>query len=255
MLGNDLVGGLCLPLVWRRAAPVLVVPPMVAFEAALLYGRLTAGLRWDDLVTLTSALVAAAPLGVTMRIRRAYLAELEERAERLLRERDQQAHLAAAAERVRSWWRCPMARRSRRRSLPSVSGREALAGPGAGLTIHRIVQERRARRLPPRQHLCQRSDHRVPHRPPPARQGQILRLTTPGGLCAGREFEQDRQLMGVARQIEVGRALQQERTHRLRTPQVAYSLCKAPLQRVFVSHSLVSCLIRRVHKRSPMSKR
>ncbi|TDD22696.1 sensor histidine kinase [Nonomuraea diastatica] len=132
----------CLPLVWRRAAPVLVLyvtvglslasyvagvqevhpvaaiaaaaytvtrhrpwrcvlPPVVALGTAFLYGTLVAGLRWDDLVTLTSAVTAAVLLGVTLQTRRAYLAGLKERAERLERERDQQAHLAVAVERTR----------------------------------------------------------------------------------------------------------------------------------------------------------
>ncbi|TLF68485.1 sensor histidine kinase [Nonomuraea sp. KC401] len=132
----------CLPLVWRRTAPVLVLyvtvglslasyvagvqevhpvtaiavaaytvgrhrpwrrvlPPVVALGTAYLYGTLVAGLRWDDVVTLTSVVTAAVLLGVTLQTRLAYLAGLRERAERVERERDQQAHLAVAAERTR----------------------------------------------------------------------------------------------------------------------------------------------------------
>ncbi|MDP9797501.1 signal transduction histidine kinase [Catenuloplanes nepalensis] len=49
----------------------------------------------------TALLAAAASLGVVRQTRRAYLAELEERARRLERESDQQAQLAVAAERAR----------------------------------------------------------------------------------------------------------------------------------------------------------
>jgi len=54
-----------------------------------------------DLLTLTAILAAAGLLGVTVQTRRAYIAELEERARRLERDRDQQARLTAAAERAR----------------------------------------------------------------------------------------------------------------------------------------------------------
>ena len=57
--------------------------------------------RWTSLALGTSALAATVLLGVTVSTRRAYLAELEERARRLERERDQQAQLAVATERAR----------------------------------------------------------------------------------------------------------------------------------------------------------
>jgi signal transduction histidine kinase len=56
---------------------------------------------WTSLALGTSALAATVLLGVTISTRRAYLAELEERARRLERERDQQAQLAVATERAR----------------------------------------------------------------------------------------------------------------------------------------------------------
>jgi signal transduction histidine kinase len=56
---------------------------------------------WTSLALGTSALAATVLLGLTVSTRRAYLAELEERARRLERERDQQAQLAAATERAR----------------------------------------------------------------------------------------------------------------------------------------------------------
>jgi signal transduction histidine kinase len=57
--------------------------------------------RWTSLALGTSALAATVLLGVTVSTRQAYLAELEERARRLERERDQQAQLAVATERAR----------------------------------------------------------------------------------------------------------------------------------------------------------
>ncbi|GAB7050312.1 sensor histidine kinase [Catenuloplanes indicus] len=53
------------------------------------------------LLFASALLAAAASLGVVRQTRRAYLAELEERARRLERESDQQAQLAVAAERAR----------------------------------------------------------------------------------------------------------------------------------------------------------
>ncbi|MFD8141835.1 sensor histidine kinase [Streptomyces sp. NPDC059708] len=52
-------------------------------------------------VAVTATVVAAAVLGVNVRTTRAYLAAVEERAERLEREGEQQARLAAAEERTR----------------------------------------------------------------------------------------------------------------------------------------------------------
>lgn len=54
-----------------------------------------------SVVGLTGLLAAALLLGAVLRVRRAHLAELTERAARLEIERDQQARIAAAAERTR----------------------------------------------------------------------------------------------------------------------------------------------------------
>jgi signal transduction histidine kinase len=129
------------PLVWRRRAPFLVfviitVLALVQFvtnhevtdDIALLVAfytvaaqqsprrilaavvMLEAGAVLLSLVTspvpwvwplLSSLFVAPGALGFYARTRRAYLASLEDRAERLERELDQQAQLAAAAERAR----------------------------------------------------------------------------------------------------------------------------------------------------------
>jgi signal transduction histidine kinase len=70
-------------------------------------GAIMAAARWSptgplrDWVGLTGLTVAAAGLGVTVRLRRALLASLHERAARLEFERDQEGRLGAAAERAR----------------------------------------------------------------------------------------------------------------------------------------------------------
>jgi signal transduction histidine kinase len=69
-------------------------------------GVIMAALPWTgrparSLVGPTVVAAAAAVLGANLRVRRAYLAELEARAARLERERDQQAQIAASAERAR----------------------------------------------------------------------------------------------------------------------------------------------------------
>src|SRR5487761_242445 len=64
--------------------------------------RLYANSRWwFDAIFVSGMVAAALGLGLYFAARRAYLAELHDRAERLERERDQQAELAAAAERDR----------------------------------------------------------------------------------------------------------------------------------------------------------
>jgi len=62
---------------------------------------LTASKWWYQTFFLTGMVAAALGLGLYSAARRAYLAELHDRAERLERERDQQAALTAAAERAR----------------------------------------------------------------------------------------------------------------------------------------------------------
>ena len=64
--------------------------------------RLYANSRWwFDAIFVSGMVAAALGLGLYFAARRAYLAELQDRAERLEREADQQAALAAAAERAR----------------------------------------------------------------------------------------------------------------------------------------------------------
>jgi signal transduction histidine kinase len=71
---------------------------VVAITALLLYAD---SRWWYDAIFVSGMVAAALGLGLYFAARRAYLAELHDRAERLERERDQQAELAAAAERAR----------------------------------------------------------------------------------------------------------------------------------------------------------
>jgi signal transduction histidine kinase len=79
----------------RQLRPVVV--PLVVFAVSWLWHG---GPLWDA-VTLVGVFAAALLLGANLQMRQAYLAELEDRAERLEREREQQARLAIAAERTR----------------------------------------------------------------------------------------------------------------------------------------------------------
>jgi signal transduction histidine kinase len=80
---------------------------VIAAGAMLELGIVLAVARWAEtavvpaFVLLTGMATAAVVLGLNVRTRRAYLATLEDRAEQLERERDQQGRLAAAAERAR----------------------------------------------------------------------------------------------------------------------------------------------------------
>jgi signal transduction histidine kinase len=76
-------------------------PAVAVLEGILLVAAWQQEQRWTSLALGTSALAATVLLGVTVSTRQAYLAELEARARRLERERDQQAQLAAATERAR----------------------------------------------------------------------------------------------------------------------------------------------------------
>jgi len=83
----------------RRDALVAVA----AIEVAIVIGAITrAGTAWwYDSIFLTGLVGAGLGLGLYSATRRAYLAELHDRALRLEHERDQQGALAAAAERAR----------------------------------------------------------------------------------------------------------------------------------------------------------
>jgi signal transduction histidine kinase len=72
-------------------------------ELAMIAGAIwvKSGGWWYPAIFLSGMVAAALGLGLYSTTRRAYLAELHDRAERLERERDQQGALAAAAERAR----------------------------------------------------------------------------------------------------------------------------------------------------------
>ena len=83
----------------RREALVCAgLVEVFAVTALLLYAN---SRWWFDAIFVSGMIAAALGLGLYFAARRAYLAELHDRAERLERERDQQAALAAAAERAR----------------------------------------------------------------------------------------------------------------------------------------------------------
>ena len=80
----------------RYLAPIvasLEVPALVVFLVYRPY--------WTAFGFVTAVLAATVLAGIAARTRQAYLAELEERARRLERERDQQAEIASAAVRAR----------------------------------------------------------------------------------------------------------------------------------------------------------
>jgi len=81
-------------LPWTCAAVVILLVP-VAVRIS------TATFLWEALFFLLSAATAAGALGFAVRIRRAQLASLRDRAARLEIERDQRSKLAAATERTR----------------------------------------------------------------------------------------------------------------------------------------------------------
>lgn len=81
-------------LPWACAAMVgLLIPVAVRVSAAVNV--------WEALFFLLSAATAAVAIGLAVRVRRAQLASLRERAARLEIERDQRSKLAAATERTR----------------------------------------------------------------------------------------------------------------------------------------------------------
>lgn len=81
---------------WRHLWPAIV-----AVESVWTTALAVDGVTWDEFAALTAFSGAGGLLGVTVRLRQAYLAQLRERAWRLERERDQRARIAVAAERVR----------------------------------------------------------------------------------------------------------------------------------------------------------
>jgi signal transduction histidine kinase len=82
----------------RDALACAGVLELVVLTGVLLFGGHG---WWGDLIFLSVLITAALGIGLYIGTRRAYLAELRDRADRLERERDQQAALAVAAERAR----------------------------------------------------------------------------------------------------------------------------------------------------------
>jgi signal transduction histidine kinase len=76
-------------------------PMAIAVEAALVVAWWVSHEPWPSLIPVNAILIATALLGTNISTRRAYLEQLEERARRLERERDQEAQLATATERAR----------------------------------------------------------------------------------------------------------------------------------------------------------
>src|SRR5215472_5416308 len=81
----------------RRAA--LVCAGLLEIAAVVSLFLLVGRAWWPEAIQTTGMVAAALGLGLYSATRRAYLAELHDRADRLERERDQQGALAAAAER------------------------------------------------------------------------------------------------------------------------------------------------------------
>lgn len=83
---------------WHDAALGAAV---LELGAALAIARWFGSGSWMQLIPVTILIGSVWILGNSVRTRRAYLASVEERAARMERERDNQAHIAAAAERAR----------------------------------------------------------------------------------------------------------------------------------------------------------
>ena len=83
----------------RREAVACAAVLELAIVAGTIW--LAGGNWWTDAIFLSGLVAAALGLGLYFSTRRAYLAELHDRAERLERERDREVALAAAAERAR----------------------------------------------------------------------------------------------------------------------------------------------------------
>jgi signal transduction histidine kinase len=108
LLGTLLpTGDFALLIALYTVAAHSVLRRIVASAAVLEFGVLLASHRWAEgrneprmFLLLSGMTTAATVIGINARTRRAYLASLEERARRLEFERDQQARIAAAAERA-----------------------------------------------------------------------------------------------------------------------------------------------------------
>ena len=106
--GQPLGGDLALLVAFYTVAAHESLRRTALCAGVLELGIALAAIRWSSghsmwwmIVLLSGMAVAAGVLGLNVRTRRAYLDSLRERAEHLERDRDQQAMIAAAAERAR----------------------------------------------------------------------------------------------------------------------------------------------------------
>ena len=106
--GQPLGCDLALLVAFYTVAAYESLRPTMACAGVLELGIVLAAMRWSSgrsllymIVLLSGMAVAAGVLGLNVRTRRAYLASLRDRAERLERDRDQQSVIATAAERAR----------------------------------------------------------------------------------------------------------------------------------------------------------
>jgi hypothetical protein len=114
MLGFPLIGdGVLLIVLYTVATHERRIRALLA-AGLLEAGALMATLKWEpaattprSLVFLTATVVAALFAGLTVASGSRYLSWMDERARRLAVDRDQQATIAAAAERTRNRARAP----------------------------------------------------------------------------------------------------------------------------------------------------
>ncbi|MEV0719963.1 histidine kinase, partial [Asanoa sp. NPDC050611] len=98
---TDLAPLVGLYTVARHRPPRHLVAPLASVAAAFAAGAVSGELPWQALFGATAVTAATVLLGANARTRQAYLSAVEERAARLERERDREARLAVADERVR----------------------------------------------------------------------------------------------------------------------------------------------------------
>src|SRR6516162_3157676 len=104
---SRLVAGLALLIALYTVAALrplraaLVCAGLLAITVVAFWLWLAGGAGWSNAIPYAGTVAAALGLGLYSAARRAWLAELHDRADRLERERDQEGALAAAAERAR----------------------------------------------------------------------------------------------------------------------------------------------------------
>ncbi|ADB31415.1 histidine kinase [Kribbella flavida DSM 17836] len=106
LVGVDTAATVVMPMVAiytvaRHGTRRRLVPALVAVEATVLTVTLVEQAAWGSAVGVTAIVAVVILFALNLRTREAYLAQLEERAARLARDRDQQARLAVSAERTR----------------------------------------------------------------------------------------------------------------------------------------------------------